>query len=141
MTESRNVGQIAVNGKIWHAEIQVSGNNRFFSGIPTAVNGKISQKEDLTSRTLRTERVPLCPCQVQRSDKAWIENGRELKIENVQYGSTFKAPSAKLVAFWAGGPQQSDCKILSVVTYETMNGETAKRMCAALAGSRRDIPF
>ena len=74
--------------------------------------------------------------QVNRSPEAWIQEGHELDETQVQSGTAFKAPTAKMVMFWKGGPEVEDCKVLATRTYEVMNGETAKNMCAALANSR-----
>ena len=94
---------------------------------------------------IRCLRVPHVHCrtswslEVIRTPKSWQEKGTALRPNTVQHGRSFKAPSAKLVGFWCGGPEESDCKMLSTVCYEKMCGETAKRMCAALGSSRGTV--
>ena len=78
------------------------------------------------------------PPQMEMTPQSWQEEGTELNVETVQPNSGFKAPSANLVCFWAGGPTPDDCEVLTTVTYDKMNGQTAKAMYAALAGSRED---
>ena len=61
---------------------------------------------------------------MDRGSVGWVQKGKELQPEAVQFTRLFLTPEAKFLLLWC------EDKILSCVYYEKMNQDTARGMCA-----------
>ena len=86
-------------------------------------------------KTAAANGVPASLLEVPRSSKGWQLAGHELDAGAVAPNPRYKAPQAKALILWCGGPSVDDCKILSCVPYTMMNGPTAIWMCRRGAGA------
>ena len=72
--------------------------------------------------------------QVPRSQSGWVQKGKELDPESVNFCATFKAPQLKFLLLWRGDRDVENNCVMSCPQYERMSGESAFRMCAAGRG-------
>ena len=72
--------------------------------------------------------------QVPRSQSGWVQKGKELDPESVNFCATFKAPQLKYLLLWRGDRDVENNCVMSCPQYEKMSGETAFRLCAAGRG-------
>ena len=72
--------------------------------------------------------------QVPRSQSGWVQKGKELDPESVNFCATFKAPQLKFLLLWRGDRDVENNCVMSCPQYEKMSGESAFRMCAAGRG-------
>ena len=72
--------------------------------------------------------------QVPRSQSGWVQKGKELDPESVNFCATFKAPQLKFLLLWRGDRDVENNCVMSCPQYERMSGETAFRLCAAGRG-------
>ena len=72
--------------------------------------------------------------QVPRSQSGWVQKGKELDPESVNFCATFKAPQLKFLLLWRGDRDVENNCVMSCPQYEKMSGETAFRLCAAGRG-------
>ena len=68
--------------------------------------------------------------QVPRSQSGWVQKGKELDPESVNFCATFKAPQLKYLLLWRGDKDVANNCVMSCPQYEKMTGESAFRMCA-----------